>query len=73
MATAATERCVIDRGIIWFQSLFFWMMPTGPGTRVVLGKLFNVSILVLLDDAYRPPAVALQRATHCRFNPCSSG
>ena len=37
----------------WFQSLFFWMMPTGQRLK---GRGFGgevVSILVLLDDAYR--------------------
>ena len=36
-----------------FQSLFFWMMPTG----ILYGRFYSrfiaVSILVLLDDAYR--------------------
>ena len=36
-----------------FQSLFFWMMPTGYVTRKVCLSLLVVSILVLLDDAYR--------------------
>ena len=38
---------------IWFQSLFFWMMPTGINTSLFLLKSSAVSILVLLDDAYR--------------------
>ena len=37
-----------------FQSLFFWMMPTGSGALSIPDYADNVSILVLLDDAYRP-------------------
>jgi len=36
-----------------FQSLFFWMMPTGLSFRVRQRPCSRVSILVLLDDAYR--------------------
>ena len=39
--------------LLRFQSLFFWMMPTGSKlSRSFIGS-FSVSILVLLDDAYR--------------------
>ena len=37
-----------------FQSLFFWMMPTGIKYSIGPYCNFGVSILVLLDDAYRP-------------------
>ena len=37
-----------------FQSLFFWMMPTGSSLFSFLCFKISVSILVLLDDAYRP-------------------
>ena len=39
--------------VIEFQSLFFWMMPTGQCEHHPLLCLHQVSILVLLDDAYR--------------------
>ena len=41
-----------------FQSLFFWMMPTG--MKIASGRIHekSVSILVLLDDAYRPEDVS---------------
>ena len=37
-----------------FQSLFFWMMPTGEIPTMIDIAHLEVSILVLLDDAYRP-------------------
>ena len=37
-----------------FQSLFFWMMPTGYAFVYSQESNIFVSILVLLDDAYRP-------------------
>ena len=37
-----------------FQSLFFWMMPTGKCRHRYKRGHTKVSILVLLDDAYRP-------------------
>ena len=37
-----------------FQSLFFWMMPTGWRILDIVSDISEVSILVLLDDAYRP-------------------
>ena len=40
-----------------FQSLFFWMMPIGEETQTKINDLEKVSILVLLDDAYRPATV----------------
>ena len=39
---------------IMFQSLFFWMMPTGQQPTYSEKYVNMVSILVLLDDAYRP-------------------
>jgi len=36
-----------------FQSLFFWMMPTGHVRSDFIVRRNVVSILVLLDDAYR--------------------
>ncbi len=36
-----------------FQSLFFWIMPTGYSSILATAILFWVSILVLLDNAYR--------------------
>ena len=36
-----------------FQSLFFWMMPTGIKIALIASNSALVSILVLLDDAYR--------------------
>ena len=38
---------------IVFQSLFFWMMPTGEIHFTYSAVIIRVSILVLLDDAYR--------------------
>ena len=38
---------------IMFQSLFFWMMPTGAIRIAQARNIKEVSILVLLDDAYR--------------------
>ena len=39
--------------LIEFQSLFFWMMPTGKSLLGFSLPQIPVSILVLLDDAYR--------------------
>ena len=36
-----------------FQSLFFWTMPTGFVNKLMNLPVTGVSILVLLDDAYR--------------------
>ena len=44
-----------------FQSLFFWMMPTGGRYILWIFSLARVSILVLLDDAYRRPNEPCQR------------
>ena len=57
----------------WFQSLFFWMMPTGKTWLAVSPDNIAVSILVLLDDAYRRRAVCATTTRWKCFNPCSSG
>ena len=44
-----------------FQSLFFWMMPTGSLSIPFLIFAKAVSILVLLDDAYRPNFLSILR------------
>ena len=58
---------------IKFQSLFFWMMPTGPLIRQCWEALSLVSILVLLDDAYRRRRKKMSLKPLKSFNPCSSG
>ena len=57
----------------WFQSLFFWMMPTGSVIMIGANSWYSVSILVLLDDAYRPMAPGFRIGLKVCFNPCSSG
>ena len=47
------DRNTVIRGIDKFQSLFFWMMPTGKYFKNIESSKNIVSILVLLDDAYR--------------------
>ena len=42
-----------EKFLAGFQSLFFWMMPTGIALGGVITQILEVSILVLLDDAYR--------------------
>jgi len=42
-----------------FQSLFFWMMPTGSVLVACSPGRTSVSILVLLDDAYRRAGLQL--------------
>ena len=49
-----------DEGSGVFQSLFFWMMPTGTISCVVQNLHTTVSILVLLDDAYRQSTIMLE-------------
>ena len=81
-----------------FQSLFFWMMPTGrfafpvvscgdfgfnpcssgwclPAHIYLLPNQVHlfVSILVLLDDAYRQNTLSSEKNNIFCFNPCSSG
>ena len=59
--------------LVPFQSLFFWMMPTGKGNNFWKHFLLHVSILVLLDDAYRPASPPAHEPLVSCFNPCSSG
>ena len=56
-----------------FQSLFFWMMPTGGFWQTRAFCYVVVSILVLLDDAYRRNQPHLAKRISFCFNPCSSG
>ena len=56
-----------------FQSLFFWMMPTGLEGFIIENANHEVSILVLLDDAYRPQSKRNRSWISWSFNPCSSG
>ena len=56
-----------------FQSLFFWMMPTGGVLQFAELIGYKVSILVLLDDAYRRLRFFFFPFGNFRFNPCSSG
>ncbi len=44
---------VLDEGEEVFQSLFFWIMPTGQEQVYSPSLDPTVSILVLLDNAYR--------------------
>ena len=56
-----------------FQSLFFWMMPTGMVLVAGNVRSIYVSILVLLDDAYRRISGGKRHRGLLGFNPCSSG
>ena len=58
---------------LMFQSLFFWMMPTGLFGKGIHCGAMKVSILVLLDDAYRHWRTPSPERRHICFNPCSSG
>ena len=60
-------RCINRELKIQFQSLFFWMMPTGLLSFCHQGMSIRVSILVLLDDAYRPEICQLRKWIVLRF------
>ncbi len=58
---------------IVFQSLFFWILPTGRLCIFWIYSIPEVSILVLLDTAYRPESALVSASYNLCFNPCSSG